>query len=371
MEVNKRNLSANNSGSLILRTLACIGFLFVTGTFQAINAQESVTLERMKVFGPFHAASFSPDGTKISLVGSRGVEIVNASNGKKICDFDTPAQSFLGASAPFSPDGKMLAITYDLYNPVLKESNNKTVLLDASNCRQTKTVFDSIAYRGNYISFSSDGRYLAAVAETARVWEVKTGREVYAASFPEGYLTQSTLLSPDGKRLAAFASIFKAPETFGSFVVTDLESNQQKELDTKIIKALRFSADSTLLITANAVAGASGFEESVKVKVYEVGSWKIIKEFEVAGRHNSTLDVSHDNRLLAIGGFGTFKIFSLKTGKLLAEQYHYKRSRQADLAGALDMISILDDIEFSPDGSLLLTGGEDGTVKVWKLKIEK
>ena len=369
--MNKRSLRVNASKNLILITLAYVGFLFVTGASQTIIAQESVTLERTNVFGGVNAASFSPDGTKISLVGGGGVKIVSASDGKKICDFNTPAKSFNLLSAPFSPDGKMLAFSYSLYNPKIKHSHLKLILLDASNCREIKALFDSIAIDGKYISFSSDGRYLAAVADTARVWEVKTGREVDKISFPEGYFTQSTLISPDGKWFAAFASIFKAPETFGSFIVTDLESRQPREFDEKIIKAFRFSADSTLLITATAVAGPSGFEESVKVKVYEVGSWKVIQEFEVAGRHINTFDVSRDKQLLAIGGFGTFKIFSLKTGKLLAEQYHYKRSRQADLAGALDLISILDYIEFSPGGNLLATGGEDGSVKLWKLKFGK
>ena len=49
---------------------------------------------------------------------------------------------------------------------------------------------------------------------------------------------------------------------------------------------------------------------------------------------------------------------------------HYKRTKADDLAGRMHMITFLDYVEFSPDGKMLLTGGEDDTVKLWKIEFK-
>ena len=72
---------------------------------------------------------------------------------------------------------------------------------------------------------------------------------------------------------------------------------------------------------------------------------------------------SPDASMIAIGGYKTFGVFSAQTGALLAEA-QYPGSR---LFSDNEIGSELSDIEFSLDGKLLLTGGNDGTVKLWRI----
>ncbi|MBX7172633.1 MAG: WD40 domain-containing protein [Pyrinomonadaceae bacterium] len=66
---------------------------------------------------------------------------------------------------------------------------------------------------------------------------------------------------------------------------------------------------------------------------------------------------------MAIGGYKKLGLFSFQTGQLLAEGQHTKNRFFQDS----ELPYELSDIEFSPDGNLLLTGGNDGTVKLWKI----
>lgn len=357
-----------------LVTVAATSLFVIAGSLtQSAVAQESVRLKQVSIFGGgFHKGYFSPDGTKMSLVGGRtsNLKVVETTTGRVICKHNISSNPFIVA-APFAPDGKTIGVAYSLFDSTNKTSTLKIKLLDASNCQETRSLVDLKANRGNYLSFTSDGQLLAAVADIPRIWGMKTGREVFQMTMPEGFLTQAALLSANGRWLAAYAEKFQAPNTFGKFIVTNFQTNQQRDLTDEIIKAFRFSADSSLLVTVNAVFGKSGWVESTRVKVYDTYDWAIKQQFDVPDKWNDVFDVSSDNRLIAIGGFGKFRIYSLETGKLLAEEYHYKRTRKADLAGAPDLISFINHIEFSPDGKWLSTGGDIGYVKLWKVSVDK
>jgi WD40 repeat protein len=356
--------------------LAVFGLIFCFG--QSINGQKSVKLKIVKVFDDFHKGSFSPDGTRLALLSEKRIIVAEISTAKVLSRIEAsdPSSDLSFDSAVFSPDGKTLAVGFDrcVFKKNEKDGSMDCELSDyisLFNAATGESIKELISARSHYgtgiLSFSADGRFLGGLANVPRVFDIASGRETYQATVPNGYLTHFTRMSRDARWLAAYAETFAPPTTLRTFFVTDLKSKQQKELSKDQVFDFRFSTDSTLLLTSNNVIGKSAFGERVSLKIYETGTWNLKGEIASTDFVNS-FDISPDKQLVAGGGKGTFKIFSLDTGKLLAEEYHYKRTREDDREGRMQLISFLTQVEFSPDGKMLLTGGEDGTVKLWTIK---
>jgi WD40 repeat protein len=131
---------------------------------------------------------------------------------------------------------------------------------------------------------------------------------------------------------------------------------------------MQFSPDSSLLAyTTTAEKGTT--KERMVVAILpapslEVGNTELIELPRGYTKFNS-LAFSPDSKLLAIGGSKKFGIFSLRppTGMPLAEGVHPGKHS----AEAPTLIYDVNYVEFSPDGTVLITGGEEGTVKLWKL----
>ena len=73
------------------------------------------------------------------------------------------------------------------------------------------------------------------------------------------------------------------------------------------------------------VINDEGDYEGLKKKVYEIGSWKLLRTLE---ENKGVFDVSLDNKFIAKGNWGekkgTVSIHSLETGEKLDERTHYK-----------------------------------------------
>lgn len=67
--------------------------------------------------------------------------------------------------------------------------------------------------------------------------------------------------------------------------------------------------------------------------------------------------------MIAVGGYKKFGLFSTHNGKLLTEVRHPRSSffRETETS------SELPDIEFWPNGRLLLTGSNNGTICLWRV----
>lgn len=101
------------------------------------------------------------------------------------------------------------------------------------------------------------------------------------------------------------------------------------------------------------------------MQIWDVASAKLVRSIEVPREWQGAFAVclSPDGRVAAVGGRRTFGIYSVETGMLLAEETHADRR----LSERSELLYDLTHVEFSPDGTLLLTGGNDGTVKLWRV----
>ena len=172
------------------------------------------------------------------------------------------------------------------------------------------------------------------------------------------------LLSPDGKLVAGYF-ISPTESAYRMVYIWNLEIGQQQKFEAEIYQDWRFSADSKLL-SFTAIADKGKATERSIAEVWDAHAAKRLKAIEIprAWRGAYTVAFSPDSKLLAVGGYRKFGIFSIETGQLLASETHYSGSLFQDS----EIPNQLEHVEFSPDGKLLLTGGNDNTVKLWRIE---
>lgn len=331
------------------------------------SVKSAMRLKKIQAFEGVHKGSFSRDGTRLALMDQTYTDVVEVAGGRKLSRIVVPDGIFLAAR--LSPDMQSLATAYRIKTNTT-QSLIKVTLWDAKSAREqiTLAVVDNDWRRiVDDLSFSSDGRLFASnVGGIARLWEAATGKEVRRFVPETGSQDQQAeraLLSPDGKWLAGY---FISPKdrAYKVIHVWNLENGQHQQFESEIYLDWQFSADSRLLALTAITDKGKTTERSVG-EIWDVVTGKRTKVIEVGRewRGAFTVAFSPDATLLAIGGYKKFGVFSIESGELLVSETHPRARFFQDS----ELPSEVNDIEFSPDGNLLLTGGNDHTIKLWRI----
>ncbi|MEU9288429.1 helix-turn-helix domain-containing protein [Streptomyces sp. NPDC048275] len=198
---------------------------------RVIEVREVATgrLRRSRALGAVGTeAVFSPDGTRLALVGSKGsVRMWNLSTGAlhtAHTGHDRPVRA-----VAFTPDGRTLAVGGD-----------QVRLLDATTGRTQRTVKPRT---GNLLSlaFSPDGHTLATASSSngfVETWDARTGQ--LQDSFSVSGEVASLAFSPDARTLAA--------SSVRGVQLWDLATSQTRlTLPTRSPGAVAFSPDGRTL----------------------------------------------------------------------------------------------------------------------------
>ncbi|HRH40084.1 MAG TPA: hypothetical protein PKY82_00465 [Pyrinomonadaceae bacterium] len=329
-----------------------------------INSQSELT--KWQTFDNYHKGTFSFDGKLLTLMGRNSVEIIEVSSGRRIIQFAPSQATMLGAR--FSPDGHFLATAEKQFE------NSQTIpfkvtIWDIATGKEKLSlpIVNDQWYRViDDLSFSPDGELLASnLGGIARIWKTSDGSEVKRFLPPDEkqpVQSERVLMSPNGQWLAVY---FKNQKMSVDFIrVWDLSTQKRIDLATNVYQDWTFSADSRFL-AVTAIQRKGHADEHSAVEIWDLSDGKRTQIIEVPDKWRGAFTVAFapDNSMVAIGGYKKFGLFSFQTGQLLAEGQHPKNRFFQDS----ELPYELSDIEFSPDGNLLLTGGNDGTVKLWKI----
>jgi WD40 repeat protein/tetratricopeptide (TPR) repeat protein len=295
----------------------------------------------------FHAG-FDPRGTGAILWWLQGE---NAGQNVRFVDVATGAvrgtsvrHSNLVREAAFTPDGRHFATgSFDSTARVWETATGRPAGPPLAHLNYVATV-----------AFSPDGNTLAAgdygPAGLVKFWDWRTGQEVRPPLRHDDIILHVSW-SPDGRYLAVLkiGEWSKHPE----LVMWDVASGSvvfRAPLDSPgylLSPAARFRPD------GRAVAGR---DRSSVLRLWEVSSGKLLGEVPLDG--DGVTRFSPDGRVVAASA--NLGVRLLDAGTLAALP-----------GGFLPHPDPIQDVAFSPDGALLLTGHQTGAAQLWDVATRK
>jgi len=245
--------------------------------------------------------------------------------------------------AVYSKDGTRMATT----------SVDGTVRVWDSRTGESEIVFEVPGAEPLIPVFSWDGSRLAASSfdGVVRVWDLESEDLIWELSPPDG--TTQTLnleFSPDGSLLAVAPSEQGGDGPYGAHVWDMTTGALVANLadHSLAVKDVGFTPDGSRLLTGS-------FDTTVKE--YDTESWELLRTFYGAGDSILDLQISADGTVVAISGTQMALVFDLATFEVTDS-----------LSGH---VGIVDGVDLSPDGRLLLTGGaHDGSTRLWDISDE-
>jgi WD40 repeat protein len=250
-----------------------------------------------------------------------------------------------------SPDGCTIAVSYDrghvVNNRLQKGEEYRIGLVDVKDGQERKVLAGSTA-RSLRLAFSPDGRTLASGGPdgTTRLWDVSTAQQTRAIESPRGI--SALAFSPDGKLLVIGQAapnsmqVASAPDT----ILYNVESGEKVRSfrgQDGYVNDAAFSASGGML----AILRQAPYE----ITLMKTGTWELARSLKSPEVNADRISFSSDGRWLASGEAGNEggRIFVWETATNVKPRSHALRSG-------------VEAISFSPDGTTLAAGTEDGKV---------
>ncbi|MFC1714188.1 FlgD immunoglobulin-like domain containing protein [Candidatus Poribacteria bacterium] len=290
--------------------------------------------------GTISNAQFSPDQKYLAILGSVGVEILDAQTFEWVDALPGGVTiAALGGgdrNLVFSRDGQLLAV-------------EPGRIWDMTEFRLVHTFPE---HYGTF-AFSHDGRFLA-MGDTYRgreivVCEVGKWEIIKRFPLPDIVATPTSVdISPDGRFIAAgFGGVRPPPDPdgeAGALNIWDFESQKQlyRRQPRGMVKAVEFNPAGTHLVY-------SGFE----LIFLEIGTWSVWGETKPGTRYPAGLAFDPETGNVASAYWNNVKFLNLE-GELI-QTFH----------GHTDYVR---SISIRPDGKVMATTSQDGSAKLWNME---
>ena len=267
------------------------------------------------------------------------------------------------ASIGFSPNGKLLA-----------SARWELVLWDVATGNKINTLETSF----NQFAFSPNGKRLATIPDIPRtnhvtgvkLWDIQNPREITAVAtlpFNEAYKVNRSAcavdISPDGKWIAAgYAN--------GTVNVWDLQTEQLvKTLDTSLnwMDYLKFSPNNTYMVVGGEDRELYPYHAAKGYIMWELPSWE--RKGEVLRGPIENMAISPDEKLCATANHLRYSGRGIEIWDITDGAPITSIVKGSPISGMPHVAYPLEarDVAFSQDGRLVVSGDEQGIIRVWEL----
>ncbi len=289
--------------------------------------------------GWVRSVAFSPDGKCIISGGADNtVKVWDTATGENIVTLRGHGSSV--SSVASTPDGKQ----------IVSGGWDNTVKVWDVGAEHESTRFVGHKEKIHSVAFSPDGRRIVSASQDGivKVWEVESGTEAMSILASGGHLL-STALSPDGKYIASPSYWDNTVKLWDA--ATGVETFRMRGHEALIV-SVAFSPD-------NKRVASGSLDKTIKI-------WDVATAKEVITLHGHTKIVvsvafSPDGKRIASAGSDL---------ELLAALDPVGEIKAWDAVTGSNLITLRYDglcsnVAFSPDGSKIICGSRDSTIKIW------
>jgi WD40 repeat protein len=325
---------------LALTVLGCS----VTGALPTATAAPTVTA----TLEPPTSTSAPPTSTPLPPTPTEAPDVITADNVAGLSAFTYFAEGELVRSLAFSPDGTVLAAAVG--DPAATIGTIE--LFDTASGQPLRTLEGhTLAVWG--LIFSPDGRFLASAGRdhSARIWDWRNGTLVQSLDLPNEVVAVE--FSPDS-RILAVGGVDQWPNADIWTYQVDSWTPLLRLAEYWNIPDIAFSPDGTRLVgggTSRNVRvwrASDGAEQLVLYHSHQVGGIAISPDGSTVAA--ATCQQSTDNSRCTDGAIW---LWDLATGRRITE-----------LTGFPEGVV---DVEFSHDGSMVIGGSRDGTLRAYSM----
>ena len=305
------------------------------GAVKVWDSASGQELRTINAGGFIRSVAVSPDSKRIIAAnfGSK-VTIWEAITGKELTTFSVPDQKIVIVA--YTPDGKRIALgCKEGMIKILDTTTREETIVTSGGSGMYNSMIMSLA-------FSPDSKRLVSggMDQIVRIWDANTGDELVAL-VGHKWKISSVAFDPKGERIISASYN-------GEIKVWDADTDKDRKAialkgHEAPVRDIVFSPDGKWLVSAS-------YDKTIKV-------WDVVKENELrtlSGHESPVWGVGIDpdgKRIVSGSGDKTVRIWDAATG----EELMILRSPGTIL-----------EVEFSPDGNLIASGG--GDIRVWNAK---